>query len=330
MSFASSVKDDLARINCTRTCCRLAEFAAFFRMCGSIHITGGNKISLTLTTEHAASARKVFTLARELFALNTEIIIHRSPRLRKNRIYEVQIPAQEGINSVFACLGLMDANEIWNENFPGDFSEQITAKECCRAAYLRGAFLGAGSISDPEAAYHLEFFTPDKNHAELLQKMLLGLELNGKITERKGGYVVYLKQVEQICELLAHIGSHRALLEIENTRVTKEMRNKITREVNCETANVDKTVKASMEQIEAIKMIDKYLGLSGLSPSLAEAAQLRIENPDSSLTELAALAGIGRSGMNHRLRRLSELAEQLQIDGEQLPKKKKQYKNKKY
>jgi len=322
MSFASSVKDDLARVNCTRTCCRLAEFAAFFRMCGSIHIAGGGKISLTMTTEHVAAARKIFTLARELFALNTEIFVHRNPRLRKNRIYEVQIPAQEGIKAVFARLGLMDANDLWNANFPGGFPEQIIAKECCRAAYLRGAFLGAGSISDPEAAYHLEFFSPDKNHAELLQNLLLGLKLNGKITQRKGGYIVYLKQAENICELLAHIGSHRTLLAMENTRVTKEMRNKITREVNCETANVDKTVKASMEQIESIKLIDEFIGLSKISPSLAEAAQLRTENPNSSLAELAALAGIGRSGMNHRLRRLTELAEQLKVDGEQRLKKK--------
>jgi len=320
MSFASAVKNDLVRVEANRRCCRLAEFAAFLRVCGCIHIEGNRKISISLTTEHPAAARKIFSIGRELFGLEMSIRVHRKTRLQKNQVFDILVPAQKGIGKLLALLGLKSPDESENMDFPGEFGEDITKNDCCRRAYLRGAFLGAGSMNNPSGDYHLEFSSGDRSHAELLKELLAGFGIKAKLVQRKQAYVIYLKGSEAIADTLNVLGSHRSLLEFENTRIVKDMRNRINRQINCENANLDKTVGAGLRQIEDIKLIEEKMGLVKLPDTLRQAAQARLSNPDSSLSDLAEILGIGRSGVNHRLRRLTEIANDLREKERKLPK----------
>ncbi len=194
---------------------------------------------------------------------------------------------------------------------------RLIKKRCCKRAYIRGAFLGGGSVSDPEKIYHLEIVTHSDSYANSLCSLINEFGLNAKTIERKNNYVVYLKEGEHIVNLLNIIGAHSALLDLENIRIYKDMRNNINRIVNCETANLSKTINAAVRQIENIRYIEDSYGLSNLSPSLREVAELRLNNPDASLRELGEMLNppIGKSGVNHRLRKLDKIAEELKNKG---------------
>ncbi|MEG1501413.1 MAG: DNA-binding protein WhiA, partial [Clostridiales bacterium] len=230
MSFASSVKDDLIRVEVNKDCCKLAEFAAFLRISGKIHISGHDGVSIGLTTEHPAVARHIFSLIKEIFALNTEIIVHRKNRLKKNQVFDINIPHQEGINRLLSILGLMTEDKIWDMAFPGKLSNDLLQQSCCQRAYLRGAFLAGGSINDPSGEYHLEIACNDPDQAELLKNIMASFEIFAGITKRKQMSVIYLKESEAIVDTLNIMGSHRSLLEFENTRIVKEMRNMVNRQ----------------------------------------------------------------------------------------------------
>ena len=309
MSFSATVKNDLARVVSQQKCCKKAEFIAFLRSCGNIHIGSRNTVSLSLTSEHSKTARKMYSLAKDVFGLETEIIVHRKARLKKNQVFLLNIPPQPGIKDVLLLLNIKDESQLWHHQ--GEITKDLVNNKCCPRAYLRGAFLGGGSINDPQGEYHLEFSCSDQNHAVFIKELLADFEINGKMTKRKQTFIVYLKYSEEIVKLLNIMGSHRSLLEFENTRIVKDMRNQINRQVNCENANLNKVVKAGLKQVEDIKDIDRYLGLKNLPKNLKEMAYLRLENPDSSLSELSEYLHIGRSGINHRLRRISEIAEEL-------------------
>lgn len=310
MSFAAAVKNDLVRVQASRRCCRLAEFAAFLRTSGCIHIED-RQVSLSLTSEHPGAARRVFSLGKELFDLDMQILVHRKARLQKNQVFDIRIPPQAGVGQLLRLLGLHGLERSEDFLFPGELGQDLLENACCCRAYLRGAFLAAGSINNPAGDYHLEFSANDRRQARLLHGLLADYEIKSRITQRKQAYVVYLKGSEAIADTLNVMGSHRSLLEFENTRIVKDMRNRINRQINCENANLNKTVSASMRQIADIKLIEERLGLDKLPDGLRQAAQARLSNPDSSLAELAELLRLGRSGMNHRLRRLGEIASEL-------------------
>ena len=189
---------------------------------------------------------------------------------------------------------------------------ELVRRPCCRKAYLRGLFLKAGSISDPEKMYHLEISCEKKDFAIRLKEMLSAYDLRSKIVDRKGHYVVYLKDSGQIADFLALIQAHKSLLSLENTMVVKDVRNTVNRKVNCETANIQKTVSASLTQIEAIEYIRDHIGFEKLPESLREIARVRLENPDDSLEKLGLRLNppVGKSGVNHRLRKLKAIAEE--------------------
>lgn len=184
---------------------------------------------------------------------------------------------------------------------------------------IREAFLQSGSISDPEKFYHLEIVFTELQEAEKIKHMMEDFGLDGKIVERKGHYVVYLKEGSQIADMLRVMEAHQALMEFENIRIVKEMRNSINRQVNCEAANLGKTISAAVKQVEDIKFICGRIGLDNLPESLAEAARKRLEYPEATLKELGALMDppLGKSGVNHRLKKLSELAEDLRSHKEE-------------
>ena len=179
----------------------------------------------------------------------------------------------------------------------------------CKRAYLRGAFLGGGSISRPASDYHLEMVTSNETFAHNIIKVMHSFSLKAKLTDRKNEYIVYLKDGESIINFLSVIGAHNAMMELENVRIVKEMRNNVNRAVNCETANLNKVVKAAVRQVRCIKYIDEHGGLGQLEPNLQEIARIRLDHPDVSLNDLMEFTnGLGKSGINHRLKKLQEMA----------------------
>jgi DNA-binding protein WhiA len=196
---------------------------------------------------------------------------------------------------------------------PGIKKELIKTK-CCRRSYLRGAFLGGGSVSSPDSDYHLELTAGNEKLGEDLAALTNRFTgLNAKLSRRKQSWLVYLKESDQIADFLALIGAHGSLLEFENARVLKGMKNQVNRLVNCETANLEKTVNAAFRQVNGIRLIDERIGLDTLNPSLAQIARLRLDNPEATLKELGELMRppVGKSGVNHRLRKIEEIAEKL-------------------
>ena len=312
MSFATGVKEDLARIVSSRSCCRKAELAAFLRLNGNIRQEEAG-VSLSMVTENAAIARKIFTLAKGC-GLNSQIAVHRKARLKKNQVFSLRTSPQEALQKLLKDLHFLPDAGRWR-GLGSAFESAIIKGECCKRAYLRGVFQAAGYISDPEGAYHLEISLPDLQQVQIVQRLLAGFEVAAKMTRRKGMFVLYLKEGEQISNLLNVLGSHRSLLEFESMRVDKEVRNQVNRLVNCDKANLDKTVAAAFRQVESINTIEKLGGLQQLSKPLREMAELRSQYPEASLSELSDISGLGRSAINHRLRKLVETAAELENRG---------------
>jgi cell division protein WhiA len=307
MSFSTRVKEDLTRVLSSKKCCRRAEFIAFFLINGHIRIEKGHQLSLFMLTEHAASLRKMFTLAKD-FSLTREITVYRRTRLHKNQVFTLTVPPQPQLLGFLRELSLLDAHGRWHLGFPERLREDILDSPCCRRAYLRGAFLACGSLTEPESFYHLEFGSLEKAQADLLVELMAEYELKAKIVRRKDREIVYLKGAEEISQLMNIMGSHRSLLEFESLRVTKEIRNQANRQRNCDTANVNKVVSAGWRQVQDINFIAETIGLEILPRNLRVAAELRLEYPDYSLADLSEASSLGRSALNHRLRRLSQIA----------------------
>jgi DNA-binding protein WhiA len=309
MSFAAGVKDDLTRAPSTKPCCRKANLAAFLRLSGNVRFSEG-EVSLSMRMENTAVARRIFMLVKEC-GLTTQLAMERKARLKKKPMFSLRVPPQEGLAAFLCGLNLTDEAGHWL-GFAALPAAELTANECCKRAYLRGAYLAAGYISRPEGAYHLEFCLPDLRLALFLQKLLADFSVRVKLTRRKGLIILYLKEAEQISLLLNIMGSHRSMLEFESLRVDKDLRNQVNRRVNCDKANVDKIVTASLKQIERLRLIETGPGLNALKPALKEVALLRLQHPEASLSELSDISGLGRSAINHRLRRLLEIADEVE------------------
>lgn len=312
MAFSIKTKKELARLMPENKCCELAEIAGFIRMTGTIQLVGYKKLNIKLITENPASARKIIKLLKSYFGVHTELIISQNKLLKKNHYYELVITSDMKAEEILKKIG------IWVEK-DGEISidysipKNIIKKKCCKRAYLRGSFLGSGSVSDPEKAYHLEFVTSNEILSKDIKKIINSFKLNSKIVVRKNKYVVYLKEGEQIVDILNIMGAYTSLLNLENIRIVKQMRNNVNRIVNCETANLNKIVDASVRQINNIEYIQQVKGLSILPDKLREIAELRLENKEASLKELGEMLNptVGKSGINHRLRKIEEIADKL-------------------
>jgi len=282
-------------------------------MAGSIRITGGRSGAvLQIQTEHAPTAKKIFKLLKKLANSQIEISIKENSFLKDNRLYIISSKMDE-IKPLLKELGLISRDEK-SFNFKGPANSSIIAKRCCKRAYLRGAFLGSGSISDPKGAYHMEFVTTSKRQAEVISNLIKNFGLNCGIMERKNKYMVYLKDGDNIADLLAIMGAHTSLLKYEDIRVVKEVRNSVNRIVNCETANLNKIIDASVRQIESIKFLKQRNIYDKLPNNLKQVAELRLEYPDLSLKELGQFLNptLGKSGVSYRLKKIEQIAESLQ------------------
>ena len=307
-SFSSEVKNELARNIDEKSCCRIAELAALMRMGGTISIGNKMAVGINFTTENAAIARKTLTLIKESFQLKTEVTVSRARRLKKNNSYLIRVVPSPDVTELLSQLGIMQGDSL---NVTGDSG--ILRRVCCRHAYLRGAFLGGGSVNKPEGDYHLELVTGSYQFASTLLNVCKKFDLPIGLTDRKNDYVLYLKDGDSIMDFLGIIGAESALVEFEVARNVKDVRNQVNRLVNCETANLQKTVNAACRQIERIKLIQEKIGIDKLPDNLQEVAKLRLAHQDATLQELVVLLDykIGKSGINHRLRKLEQLAVEL-------------------
>lgn len=318
MSFSSDVKEELSRQVPGARHCQIAETAAIISFCGHVKITAQDRFSIRIQTENVWVARKFFTLLRKTFKIDTEIAVRRSNNQKKTRTYVIAVLQHGDAIRILQACKLLNAELEIEENLSLKHN-QIVQKDCCRRAFLRGAFLAAGSISDPNRFYHFEIVCATYHKAEQLKGLICGFEIDAKIVQRKKYFVVYVKEGSQIVSLLALMEANVSLMNLENVRILKEMRNSVNRQVNCETANINKTVSAAVKQIADIKYIRDTIGFSELAEGLGEIAQLRLQYPEATLKELGTLLNpsVGKSGVNHRLRKLSTIAEELRGNKEE-------------
>lgn len=307
MSFASEIKKEMTQIE-NDACCKEAELAALIRMNGAISIARESYV-LDIQTENAAIARRIYTLIKSTYPYPIKLLVRKKMKLKKNNVYIARI--EEGAKDILQSL------HILAEPFSliRTISDKYLAKDCCRRAYLRGAFLAGGSVNNPEtSSYHLEIANAYEEHNQSLCELMNRFDLRAKILERRNGYITYIKESEKITEFLNLTGAHQALFKFEDVRIMRDMRNSVNRLVNCETANLNKTIGAAFRQVENIKLIDQVVGLETLPVKLQEIAKLRVEHQDASLKELGEMvtgAKISKSGVNHRLKRIDQIADQI-------------------
>lgn len=286
MSFSGEVKEELAKQYGSARHCQMAELAALLSFCGQYGLVEKNQYTVGFQTENEAIVRKGFTLLQKTFNIDTDVKLD-----------------EEQMQDFYSKFGSLDE----------PVSPQLLKNACCKRAFLRGAFLSAGSISDPQKGYHMEFVCTDQKKANQLQKVIQGFDVDARIVVRKKYYVVYLKEGAGIVDLLNVMEAHVALMNLENLRIVKEMRNSINRRVNCETANISKTVTAAARQIEDIEYLRDHYGFQKLPENLRQMAQVRLEYADAPLKELGEYLDppVGKSGVNHRLRKLCEIADRV-------------------
>lgn len=309
MSFASKVKNNLCRIKSESLKSQESQLSSIIRTNGQIHIVGMNKTNLTIKSENAAVVRLVFILFKKIFNINTEIETKSNFRKHRKNSYVIKI---NNSNDILLKLSILTKSNGFYQIVNKIDPEMIATKEL-KKAYLRGIFLGGGSINDPKSSYHLELNVHSRVFAESINELLMDFELNSNLIKRKNNYVVYIKESESIVKFLSIIGAHNALLEYENIRTLKEVRNDVNRRVNCETANLNKTIDASIRHINAIENIKQKKGLDFLSKELQNIAKLRLENKEASLKELSQLydTNISKSSMNYRLKKIEKISKKI-------------------
>lgn len=312
MSFSSEVKEELSYEVSNAQHCRIAEIAAIISMCGEVHISANNAYAIKVRTETLSVARKYASLIKKAFRAHTEISVRTGAYSKNMRTYTINVKEHND------SLKILQAAKLINKY--GDIEENLSVsnnivimKSCCKRAFVRGAFMAAGSITNPEKSYHFEINCNNEKKADQLVKILNNFNIDAKIVARKGSYVVYIKEGEGIVDVLNVMEAHDSLMNMENVRILKDMSNYYNRQVNCEAANIKKTVTTSCRQIEAIQYIIDTVGLKELPEKLQEIAVVRSENPDASLQELGKLLDppLGKSGVNHRLRKICEIADDL-------------------
>lgn len=306
MSYAAEVKRELTTLEVHREHAK-AELAALIRMNGAVTLAN-HQLVLNVQTENAAIARRIYTLLKEHYHVRSELLVRRKMKLKKNNIYIVRL--KQDTQAILGDLAIMDGLM-----FTSHVSDVIMGNAQKMRSYLRGAFLAGGSVNNPETSrYHLEIYSIYEEHNQDICDMMNYYGLNARTLARRSGYIAYLKEAEKIADFLTLIGATNSMLKFEDVRIVRDMRNSVNRLVNCETANLNKTIDAASKQLENIEFIKARVGLETLPEKLREIAELRLEYPDLSLKELGEIVpsgAISKSGINHRIRKLNEYAEKL-------------------
>ena len=294
MSFSSDVKEELTEYMPKARHCQIAEIAAVIVLCGRIRITETGGYRLLIHTENIYTVRKFYELLREAFDIRGEVSIRKN--ISKNSLMYTILVKDEAAREVLEAIKLLSKEGSFRDDY-SLVSNMIVQSICCKKAFLRGAFLASGSASDPEKSYHLE------------------VGIKAKLIKRKNHYPVYIKESDEISEFLGITEAHKALMNFENIRIYKDVKNKVNRKVNCETANIRKTASAAGKQLDDIYYLKNINKLEDLPDGLRELAKLRMEYPDATLKELGELLDtpLGKSGVNHRLNKISRIAEENRV-----------------
>lgn len=306
MSYSSETKEELCRVQPTSVCCLLAELGGIVSAAGSVFFSGRGGKRLSIETENSAVAERAVWLLGEVFEATPEIVTLHRARLGGRDAYRIVVSGDDASFVLEGC-GI----EIGQRR---TVPKEITVRKCCRMAFLRGVFLACGSVTDPEKEYHLEYVLSDEAFAAALIRLLGRFELEARMTTRRQMTLVYLKGQSEIADMLSVLGAQTARFAMEDTAIRKELRNNVNRAVNCDSANLQRAIEAAERQAEAISRLLLAVGESSLSPTLLQTAKLRIANPEMSLEELGQLCDppVGKSGVNHRLRKLERMAEEIE------------------
>ncbi|MDO5154642.1 MAG: DNA-binding protein WhiA [Eubacteriales bacterium] len=326
MSFSTKVKEEIgAHIGSARHC-QIAELLALSMAIGEV-VLHDDGVTFVLHPENDAIADKVCKLIELVFG--TDVVYERHSKY-------IEIANQDMVDKLLSTIKLSDYVELLEEDWLDEdelsympenmityvsshgislqhcrFPKQVIQKDCCKKSFIRGVFLAAGSVNDPNKAYHFEIVVQNREMAEVVRDVINGFSMDAKIVKRKKYYVVYLKEGSMIVDILNIMEAYVGLMDMENIRILKDMRNDINRRNNCDIANIKKTVSAARRQIEDIEYIEKTKGLKYLKDSLRVIAELRLEEPDANLTELGEMLNppVSKSGVNHRLRKISSIAQ---------------------
>ena len=309
MSYSSETKEELCRFEPDSVCCLLAELSGIISAAGAVVIRGGGEKRLSIETENSAVARRAYSLLREVFDASPELSTMHRARLGGRNAYRVEVGGDEASFVLEGC-GI----EVSQRR---GVPREITVRKCCRMAFLRGVFLACGSVTDPEKEYHLEFALEDEAFAAALVRLIARFELKAHAIARRQTTLVYLKGQSEITDMLSILGAQTARFAMEDAYIRKELRNNANRAVNCDSANVQRAVAASSRQAQAISRLLAARGEQSLPPALAQTARMRLAHPELSLEELGRMLDppLGKSGVNHRLRRLEQMAQDLDEAG---------------
>lgn len=317
MSFSSDVKYELSKHFAHKEHCHLAEAAAIFAACGEIEEHDG-VFTATLRIENPSVAQKYGFLLMKAFNVIPDGSVGKVPGQRRRSTYVVTVTGEDAVK-VLTGFKVMDSKGQISFG-DGVCDPTVYRRPCCKRAFIRGAFLASGSISNPEKAYHYELVCQTRERADQLREILLvEFDIDAKVVCRKKHHVVYVKEGSQLVDLLNVMEAHNALMELENVRIIREISGTVNRKVNCETANINKTVSAAVQQINDIVFLRDRVGFDQLPEGVAAVAQARLEKPEASLKELGDSLDppIGKSGVNHRLRKIKELANSFRGDEEE-------------
>ena len=305
MSFTSEVKDELARVPPACTHCEKAALAALVRIEGTLFLSGQGAYRLEVATDAPGVARLIIRLLHELYHVKTHLTVRRSV-LHKTPNYLIEVPSQLHLAESLADMGVLADDGGLEMGVKPDLVE----KQCCSAAYLRGAFLGGGFVADPRGDFHFEITVENEALAEGIVELLDQKGIKARIMQRRSSYMVYLKSGSAILEFLAFTGAHQSALAMENARVIKSVRNDVNRMTNAEVANQAKAASASVDQLFAIRVVLEAHGMENLPPALQEFIRLRVTYPDATIKELGERANppLSKSAVYHRVRRIEQMA----------------------
>ena len=312
LSFAARVREELVRQPLGKPCCMLSEIAALTATSGHLSFRGQGKMLVSYRMEHAGGARRLLLLLKKRLNINPTLHFLQSSQLGGRRVCVLTLNMEDS-TVLLTALRLLETDEEGNPHYHRAIPRHPLTRQCCRRAYFRGAFLGAGSVTNPEKGYHLEWKAEDETLPEVLERLLIKSDFPFRWYERGNHRVIYLKEAQRVADMLALMGASQNLLALENVRVHKQLRSAAVRAANCDEHNSERMLDAGARQAEALRALSIQRGLFTLPPALREMARLRIENPDMSLQELGALLDppLGKSAVNHRLRRLMSIVEEL-------------------
>ena len=312
MSFSYEVKEELVNQMGAARHCQLAELAALISACGEVGIHTNRDLVLMIRSENILVVDKACQLISKAFRIIPEVSVFGNGDWKKGRLYTMAVPLAKETGRILNAVKYLSTEGVLRE-LEMPVRRTLLNSTCCKRAFLRGAFLASGSISDPEKYYHFEIVCGNEQKALQLQEVIQSFDIDAKIVERKKSYIVYVKESEGISDLLNIMEAHRNLMNLENIKISRGIKGQINRTNNCDLANLNKTVSASFQQVQDIEKIQRTIGFNSLPEPLRQMAQVRLEHQDTPLKDLGQYLDppVGKSGVNHRLRKLREIAEKL-------------------